>query len=204
MKAAETRASNFRRVAGVTMVLRLLAPRSVTGELYHRSGAFVLEGAPRPGRRLEGARAEAERQDVRDPAELLQVVLAEGRRPAPQEEPAAGLADAQQQARFEPAFDLLRVLGFGRFDAGHLAQSRPLRLRSGLDRPRPELALVLEVVADPVGGDDPDDLGREVGDQRLDGLLLPQHGGHAFEHGSLVPAEESRVQSTSTGPAAGW
>src|SRR5262245_20605669 len=134
MKAAETRASNLRRVAGVTMVLRVLVHPSVTGELYHRSRTLV-EGPAGLGRRLEGTRAEAEREDVRDRAELFHLLLREGRRPAAQEQPSGRLADAEQEARLEASFDLLRVLGLGGTDPGHFAEPGPLGLRAGLDRP---------------------------------------------------------------------
>src|SRR5687767_507095 len=179
MKAAETRASNLRRVAALIMVLRLLDRPSVTGELYHRPGA-VVERAAGLGRRFEGPRAQAEREDVRDRAELLEVVLGEGGRLAAQEEAAARLADPQEEARLEASLDLLRVLRLARADARHLAEPRPLRLRAGLDRSRPEPTLVLQVVADPVGGDDLDDLGGQVRDEGLDGLLLTEHRGDPF------------------------
>src|SRR6185295_2714052 len=126
------------------MVVRLSWAGSVTAELYHCAGAFV-ERSARPGRRLEGPGAEAEREHVRDRAELLHLVLGEGRRLPPQQEAAAGLADAQEQARLEAALDVLRVLGLPRVDARDLAQPGPLRFGARLDRPRPELALVLEV-----------------------------------------------------------
>ena len=99
----------------------------MTRELYHRPRVFV-ERAPRPGRRVEGPRTEADREDVRNGAELLHFVLGEGRRPAPEEEASAGLADPQEEAGLEAPFDLLRVLGLPGVDAGDLAQPGALRL----------------------------------------------------------------------------
>src|SRR6185295_12433096 len=113
MKAAATSASNFLRLAASTMAVRLLGRRSVTPELYHRPRTFV-ERPARLGGRLEGASAEAEREDVGDGAQLLHLVVREGRGLAPEEEPAGRLPDAQDQARLEAALDLLRVLGVPR------------------------------------------------------------------------------------------